>query len=144
MIRGKRKSCPFGLPIPFGCKTAGKCISMMSTTNNIEDSEEKSTVTINNWETLFACSDAKRCPHADLFVKSKEGDGVAVDCKFDPDMKAMPAGNVGLNGSPLYPNYYVGDINAPLRVGPSGYVTDDNNNGLYFGEVFTDLIKGLT
>jgi hypothetical protein len=147
MIRGKAKSCPYGLPIPFGCKTAGKCVSMMShidKADKIEDPEASSMAVVENWGTLLSCSDASRCPHADLFVNSKDGDGVAVDCKFDAERKDAPAGNVGLNGSPLVLRHYVGDINEPLQSGPSGYVSDDNNNGLYFGEVFTDLIKGLT
>ena len=80
----------------------------------------------------------------DVFVKSNDNDNIVVDCKFDPLNSSIPAGNVGLNGSPLYPNYYVGDINVGLKHGPSGYMSDDNNSSLYFGELFTDLIKGLT
>lgn len=142
MIRGKSKGCPFGLPVAFGCKTAGGCVSMMSSVEDIEDAEDKSMSVIQNWEILFACDNVKRCPYADVFVKSEEG-GFAVDCKFDPNTNSLPAGNVGLNGSPLYPNYYVGDINVPLKGGPAGYMSDDNNSGLYFGELFSDLIKGL-
>ena len=147
MIRGKTKSCPFGLPIPFGCKTAGRCMSMMTSLDGdggSDDPEDKSMIVAENLGTLLSCSDASRCSYADLFVNNKDNDGVVVDCKFNPSMKEVPAGNIGLNGSPLVLKHYVGDINAPLKTGPSGYITDDNNNGLYFGEVFTDLIKGLT
>ena len=148
MIRGKKKPCPFGLPVPFGCKTSGGCISMMSQVDGPDESDEpelsndKSDVVIENWELLLTCETVSRCPYADVFVKSGD-DSLVVDCKFDPLNSSIPAGNVGLNGSPLYPNYYVGDINIPLKGGPAGYVSDDNNNSLYFGEMFTDLIKGL-
>ena len=40
MIRGKSKGCPYNLPIPFGCMTAGNCISMMQ---DIEDEEDADT-----------------------------------------------------------------------------------------------------
>mgnify|MGYP001181749914 CR=1 FL=1 len=144
MIRGKTKPCPFGLPIPFGCKTSGKCISLMSNINDIENAEDESMAMAENLGILLSCSDASRCPNADLFVSNKSNDGVAVDCKFGSETNSMPAGNVALNGSPLVPKVNVGDVTIPLKNGPSGYVTDDNNNGLYFGEIYTDLIKGLT
>ena len=142
MIRGKKKSCPFGLLIPFGCKTSGGCISMMSHIDESSDSDDRDDIAARNWEILLTCETVSRCPYADVFVKSND-DSLVVDCKFDPSNNSLPAGNVGLNGSPLYPNYYVGDINIPLKGGPSGYLSDDNNNSLYFGELFTDLIKGL-
>tara|TARA_B100000131_G_scaffold318526_1_gene362583 strand:+ start:317 stop:751 length:435 start_codon:yes stop_codon:yes gene_type:complete len=143
MIRGKKKTCPFGLSIPFGCKTSGGCISMMSyIDHSSQDQDEALDLATDNWEILLSCETVSRCPYADVFVTSGDKD-VVVDCKFDPMTNAVPAGNVGLNGSPLYPNYYVGDINIPLKGGPSGYMSDDNNSSLYFGELFTDLIKGL-
>ena len=107
------------------------------------DADDADNSIIENWEILLTCETASKCPYADVFVKSND-DGLVVDCKFDPLNSSIPAGNVALNGSPLYPNYYVGDINVGLKHGPSGYMSDDNNSSLYFGELFTDLIKGLT
>jgi hypothetical protein len=143
MIRGKKRPCPFGLSVPFGCKTAGGCISMMRTVDGDND-DDNALITVDNWSILLTCDTVSRCPYADVFVKSNDNDNIVVDCKFDPLNSSIPAGNVGLNGSPLYPNYYVGDINVGLNHGPSGYMSDDNNSSLYFGELFTDLIKGLT
>ncbi len=136
MIRGKSVACPYGLPIPLGCKTAGSCISMMNPSDDEGDIES-------NKEILLACDAKSKCPNNDLLIDPGNGVSPSVDCKFDPMTSARPAGNVGLDGSPLYPGFYVGDINSPLIGGPSGYMSDDNNNFLYFGELFTDLIKGL-
>lgn len=142
MIRGKSKKCPFNLPIPFGCKTAGSCMSMMRHIEDREDEEVLAETTKDNWNILFSCDKISRCKYADAFVKSKEGDGVVVDCKFGYDSDKIPAGNIGLSGSPLYPSYYVGNSLISTK-GEPPYMYDDNQSKNYFGSIYSDIIRSL-
>jgi len=142
MIRGKSKGCPFNLPIPFGCKTAGGCVSMMSEVERDGDPEDASMVTEDNWNTLFECEKVSRCKYADVFLHPEKGGGGIVDCKFGEDSDGLPAGNVGLSGSPLYPNYYVGNSLIPTKGDPP-HMYDDNQSKNYFGSIYSEIIRSL-
>jgi hypothetical protein len=131
MIRGKTKSCPFGLPITKGCKCAGEAIASMHPVEGAEDSE-KAQIKSSNKALLFShLSDScGTCPFADA-IYEKTG---TVDCKWQEGERPIPAGSVGLQGSPLYPNTYVGEMPKPLYSNfPDSEYTDDNIHHTYLG-----------
>ena len=138
MIRGKSKACPFGLPIAYGCKCAGGSIdgnvSAISLMRPISNSDEDLAIEIieDNWEHLDLISDAKKCPYADRIMTDES----SVDCKYDPELNIIPAGNISFNGSPYYPHLYVGNTERPGYGYPLEYSSDDNESrtiyqGLY-------------
>ena len=138
MIRGNKKGCPFGLPIPYGCKNAGLCTKSMSA--DIKDDG----VVENNFYILLLCEEeiSGECLFADSIIELEDSPAM-VDCKFSKDLKNVPAGNVGLNGSALYPNFFVGDMFQPLKGMPLDYIMDDNESKNYFGSIYTDMVRHL-
>ena len=57
----------------------------------------------------------------------------AVDCKYDPDSREIPAGSIAFNGSPYYPHLYVGNTEDPGHGYPLEYNDDDNHRTIYKG-----------
>ena len=139
MIRGKLHKCPFGLSIPFGCKSAGGCasdnegpaISLMEPISNY-DEEYAEEIIENNLDILLLVEDPKKCIYADkIFKRSK-----SVDCKFDEEGKEVAVGIDGLNGSPNYPHIMVGQMPKAQYSYPkeyNDYYSDDNNTNIYYG-----------
>ena len=140
MIRGSSKGCPFGLPIPYGCKNVGESIKYMSHKKEDDSSSE------HNFNILFMSimEGGSECPYADTIIKpeNKRGGGL-VDCKYSADNRMIPAGSSGLSGSALYPHWYVGDMYQPLKGMPLSYISDDNNYKEYFGSIYTDLFNAI-
>ena len=138
MIRGSKKKCPFGLPIPYGCKSAGSCVRSMS------HEVEEDGVMDNNFYILMLCEDelSGTCIFADSLIELDEKNAL-VDCKFSKDFDHIPAGNVGINGSSLYPNFAVGDMFQPIKGMPLDYIMDDNESKNYFGSIYTDMVRHL-
>jgi hypothetical protein len=122
--------------------TAGSCVSMMRDVEDEEDAETISMIAEDNWNTLFGCEKVSRCKYADVLLKSDNGEDRLVECKFGSDSEGMPAGNVGLEGSPLYPNYYVGNSLIPTK-GEPPHMYDDNQSKNYFGSIYSDIIRSL-
>ena len=129
MIRGKTRQCPFGLPISGGCKSAGAAVVQMTELSSENSDEERRDIMEENWNQLLLLGDSKACPFADLIMES----GDSVDCKFDRAHGARPAGNVGLQGSPLYPHTYVGNSPEAQYGYPMEYYSDNNNRSVYYG-----------
>tara|TARA_B100000131_G_scaffold322185_1_gene375291 strand:+ start:8577 stop:9005 length:429 start_codon:yes stop_codon:yes gene_type:complete len=136
MIRGKTHHCPFGLSIPGGCKSAGgsvsgsnsAAVSQMQVIDVKDDDLEE--VIDSNIEILLAVEEPGRCPFADMIIEDRE----AVDCKFDESLSSMPAGNVGLNGSPLYPHTFVGNMSEAQYGYPLDHYSDNNESrNVYYG-----------
>lgn len=139
MIRGKINSCPFGLDIPFGCRSAGgsidshgtSAISVMTPLDDLDENEVKQAL-FNNLDSLFLIEKPKRCPFADKILKDKK----SVDCKYDKDGKETPVGIDGLNGSPNYPHIMIGQMPKAQYSYPkeyNDYYSDDNNTNIYYG-----------
>ena len=137
MIRGKTKICPFGLPISQGCVSAGgesiedelPVISKMVPLTAVSE-KDRPKVLEDNLEELLLAENHDLCPFADRVFEEKD----AVDCKFDEETDSAPAGNVGLNGSPIYPHTMVGNMPKPQYGYPITQYSDDNENtSVYYG-----------
>ena len=138
MIRGKTHACPFGLPILFGCKSVGggtkdsssSIISLMAPMDEDMSNDEKEEITENNLEMLLMIDEEKKCPFADMILEDND----SVDCKYDSKFGAMPAGNVGFSGSPLYPHIHVGNMSEAQYGYPLEYYSDNNESrNVYYG-----------
>lgn len=109
------EKCPFGLPIPFGCKCVGELIERMSP-------EESSFE--NNENILLLDNVGEQCPYANSILEDNE----MVECHYDE-------GDTGLNPSPFYRKVLddaptMSGLNTP----PIGYYADNNFQGsTYYG-----------
>jgi hypothetical protein len=139
MIRGKLHKCPFGLSIPFGCKSAGGClpdtdtsaVRFMQPISELPD-EELDEAIESNLDLLFLVEEPSACTYADKIMKDKK----SVDCKYDEDGKQTPVGIDGINGSPNYPHIMIGQMPKAQYSYPkeyNDYYSDDNNTNIYYG-----------
>ena len=138
MIRGKTLGCPYGLAVPAACSSVGgqvkdakgSVVFEMISINNAETKEEAEKITDSNLELMLMIDKPARCPFADLIIE----DSGSVDCKFDPKQTTIPAGNVGLNGSPLYPHIMIGNMPEAQYGYPLDYYSDNNESrNVYYG-----------
>jgi len=129
MIRGKYKTCPFGLPIPDACKCAGKSVFSMKRIKDDSSKEDKEY----NYQVFLSIEEESGCPFADLILEKKD----AVDCKYNPEDYRKMSGNSFVSGSPIYPNLYIGNSKS-YQSYPVNYYSDDNIRSIYYG--ITSLI----
>lgn len=128
MIRGRKIGCPFGLDIPEGCMCAGSSVKFMSRIDKLKG-DELTVVCDENYDIMLTAEEPFGCIYADSIIESK---GV-VDCKFDPENDFIPAGNVGLNGSPYYPHLYSGNVSEKItNEYPARNYSDNNHDNPYF------------
>jgi len=124
MIRGKYKTCPFGLPIPDACKCAGKSVFSMKRIKDDSSKEDKEY----NYQVFLSLEEESECPFADLILEKKD----AVDCKYNPEDYKKMSGNSFVSGSPIYPNLYIGNSKS-YQSYPVNYYSDDNIRSIYYG-----------
>ncbi len=124
MIRGKYKSCPFGLPIPDACKCIGDNILSLKRINEKSSKEDKEY----NYQVFLNINEESMCPFADLILEKNN----AVDCKFDKENYKKMSGNSFVSGSPIYPNIYIGNSKS-YQSYPVNYYSDDNIRNIYYG-----------
>ena len=76
-----------------------------------------------------------KCPYGFYMqVVEVEKEKKSVDCKYDPKQSTIPAGNVGLVGSPLYPHIMVGNMPEAQYGYPLDYYSDNNESrNIYYG-----------
>lgn len=123
--------CPFGLSIPFACKSAGELIKNMAPVDVMEDmsEEEKASIAKANKHLLRWKNPESRCFYAGVIFKDK---GV-VECNW----MASDAGTTqqgALVGSPFYYKHYSGIGLDGLYSYPLGYYTDNSiDRGMYYG-----------
>ena len=138
MIRGKTTKCPFGLPVIEGCKIAGgvakdsdrPAILGMTPLEAADSDEEAAEIADSNLEMMLMVEEYSKCPFADMIFDKKK----SVDCKYDSKQSTIPAGNVGLNGSPLYPHIMVGNMPEAQYGYPLDYYSDNNESrNVYYG-----------
>ena len=138
MIRGKTTRCPFGLPVAAGCKIAGgvakdskkSAILSMTPLEAADNKEDAREIADNNLEIMLMVEEYSKCPFADMIFEEKD----SVDCKYDSKQSAIPAGNVGLNGSPLYPHIMIGNMPEAQYGYPLDYYSDNNESrNVYYG-----------
>lgn len=134
MIRGLLKKCPFGLPIPIGCKCAGGIadgveVSAISLMTPIDyDSEESEELLNQNLEALEQVIEPEICQYADSISDSGK-----VDCKFDDQNPNFVSNQFSLNGSPEYPALTIGNSPSPGFGQPPHDYSDNNNRTVYYG-----------
>ena len=138
MIRGKINGCPFGLPVTEACSVIGgktaddeyAIISMNSVEDSDLDEEELERIADGNMEFMLSVDRPKKCPFADRIFSKKD----SVDCKYDEESQVIPAGSVGLNGSPLYPHIMIGNMPKAQYGYPLDKYSDDNESrNIYYG-----------
>ena len=137
MIRKNDESpCPFGLPIPFGCKHAGNVIEKMAPLDMLGEEatpEEKKKVSDANvrvlaWSIMGSSLEPKKCPYAAKLFDQKE----AVECNYEDTAPGM--GDVPLAGSPFYSQIFSGVGLEGLYSYPIGYYSDFSiTRNLYYG-----------
>ena len=133
--KNDHEPCPFGLPIPFGCKHAGQYIKKMAlldTMGKDSSDEEKEMIGKANtkllaWN-LLRNSDVEKCPYAARMLEEHDG----VECnQGDSAPGASPAGP--LVTAPFYSKMFSGVING-LYTYPVGFYSDYNvSRNLYMG-----------
>ena len=124
MIRGKYKSCPFGLPIPDACKCIGDSIFYLKKINEESSNEDKEY----NYQVFLNVEERNACPFADLVLEKNN----SVDCKFDQNNYKKMSGNSFVSGSPIYPNLYIGNSKSYQSYPVNNY-SDDNIRNIYYG-----------
>lgn len=140
MIRGNIHQCPFGLPVTEACVSIGSVrkngekkralIKDMTPLSLAENEEEREEITEGNMDLMLLAGEEIKCPFADRIFKDKG----AVDCKYDERQGRLPAGNVGLTGSPLYPHTMIGNMPEAQYGYPLDEYSDNNESrSVYYG-----------
>ena len=134
--RDAEDACPFGLPIPFGCKHAGKNIKNMSPIDIMgKDSsdDEKNAIGAANtkllaWNLLRSSEKPSQCQYVGHLLE-KQG---AVECNYNDSAPGQGSGQA-LQAAPFYSKMLSGIING-LYSYPVGYFGDYNiSRNQYFG-----------
>jgi len=91
--------CPFGLDIPDGCKTAGKCVVTMQSIDDPKiTGDEREEIKESNKRILMVNSGKAKCKYANyLFTNDK------VECGFGDHGDG--AGAIGFKGTPSMTGY---------------------------------------
>ncbi|KKN74483.1 hypothetical protein LCGC14_0390000 [marine sediment metagenome] len=123
--------CPFGLSIPYACRSAGELITQMAPVDVLEDmtEEEKALIEKANKHLLMWKNPETRCIYAGKLFKDND----VVECNW----LASDAGTSqrgALVGSPFYYKHYSGIGLDGLYSYPLGYYTDNSiDRGMYYG-----------
>ena len=138
MIKGKIEMCPFGLPVTDACTSIGGymeedgrlAVYSMIPVDVASNDKEKEQIIEDNLELMILIKEPSKCPFADRVFEEKK----SVDCKYDENSSSIPAGNVGLNGSPLYPHTMVGNMPEAQYGYPLDHYSDNNESrNIYYG-----------
>lgn len=142
--------CPFGLPIPFGCKHAGNCVSKMAPTSILgKETSEYQIKNIGNANTKLLATNLlnstvqpKPCTYAGKVLDQNN----AVECSYN-DNNPEEHVTKALTSSPFYPSLFNTSIQGLFTV-PLGLYSDYNiSRNLWFGSMSLqgsekqDLIK---
>lgn len=133
----EEQSCPFGLPVPFGCKYAGGVINRMAPLSALGDdpkpSEKKkvsdANVKVLAYTLMGSSEEPSKCDYAAHIFDKKE----AVECNYEDT--APGEGQKGaLLGAPFYDQIFAGVGLNGLFSYPIGYYADYNiSRNLYYG-----------
>ena len=118
--------CPFGLPIPFGCKCAGKTIDNMAPFEimgpNVSEDEKESISEANSrllaWSLLRTAEPPEQCPYVGKIIEDKD----AVQCNYNDTAPKAGAGQA-LTSAPFYPQVFNSSMNG-LYTFPIGFYSD--------------------
>ena len=124
-------TCPFGLPIPFGCKKVGELISRMAPVDvlgqNSTDEEKNEIASANRHLLTWTLSEelGGRCKYAGMIFDKKN----VVECNWGTNVGGAKEGPA-LLGSPFYYRYFLDGLYSY----PLGYYTDNSiDRGMYYG-----------
>lgn len=131
----KQDTCPFGLPIPFGCRKVGELITRMADVDVLgEDASEEEREAIaqaNRRLLMWLLSEEKcgECKYAGKLFKDKD----VVECNWDTDVSGEHERGA-LLGSPFYYKHFSGMGLDGLYSYPLGFYTDNSiDRGMYYG-----------
>lgn len=128
--------CPFGLPIPFGCKHAGKHVERMAPIEvmgkDVSEDEAQMIGSANTkllaWNLLRSTEKPAQCPYAGNIIEGRD----VVECNFD-DTAPGEGPAQALTATPFYHKVFLGAING-LFTYPVGFYSDYNvSRNLYYG-----------
>lgn len=110
-----RTDCPFGLNVPFHCKTAGDSVLKMnpSSDDNLDFIDE---------------NEPKKCYYANIIKDDY------VDCGYNDEKDLAPV------GSPYFPKMFSGTALNGTYTTPLSYVDNSINNGFYYGPYSTESL----
>lgn len=129
--------CPFGLSIPFSCKTAGQYIDKMFPLEGLGKQatpEEGQKVAAANtrlltWVIMGHTAEPQQCKYASRLFPGKD----AVDCSYG-DTAAGQRESGALLGSPFYSQHFAGIGLDGLYSYPLGFYADHNiSRNLFYG-----------
>jgi hypothetical protein len=124
-------TCPFGLPIPFGCENAGEAIDKMAPLKIMgpDTSPEESAAIAQANNHLLKWKGSGQCKYAAKIIEGKD----AVDCSFETEA-AGETGNAAFEGTPWYYKHFSGVGMDGLYSYPLGYFSDNSiDRGMYYG-----------
>ena len=131
----KQDECPFGLPIPFGCKKAGEFIARMAPLDvlgeNAPKDEKDEIASANRRLLMWMLSEeaGRRCAFAGMIFEDKD----AVECNWDTNVSGRQEGEA-LLGSPYYYRHFSGTGLDGLYSFPLGFYADNSiDRGMYHG-----------
>lgn len=128
--------CPFGLPIPFGCKYAGTYIDQMApfdvmgkdVSEDEKDMLAAANIKLLAWNLLRSSDKPSQCRYAGHILEKNN----AVECNYDDSAPGEGPGQPILP-APYYSKMFNGIITG-LTTYPAGYMSDYNvSRNLYFG-----------
>jgi hypothetical protein len=123
--------CPFGLQIPFACKTAGKVIKKMAPIELLGDEasdEDVEQLIRANMDLLVLEAEDCKCFFADAIIDKTS----SVNCSFDTSSAGIPT--QGLEPSRFYSKVYENIAYDGLYSYPMGYYGDNNiSQNVYYG-----------
>jgi len=128
--------CPFGLPIPFGCKYAGKNVERMAPLDMMgkdTSPEEKKMIAAANtkllaWNLLRSPDKPGQCPYVGKLIEKND----MVECNYSDSAPGEGPGQA-LMAAPFYSKIFSGVLNG-LYTYPVGFYSDYNvSRNLYYG-----------
>jgi hypothetical protein len=126
VIRGDDlRKCPFGLPVPSACKSAGDSVGRMAPIGEGKNSEKLAKANRIIYAYYKKCTE---CPYADRVLESHD----KVDCDFGDTGEGQKS--TPFVGSPLFPHTFHGIGLDGLYGYPLGFYADNNESrNLFFG-----------
>ena len=131
----QENSCPFGLPIPFGCQYASKHVDRMAPLDIMDKISEEEKQMISNantkllaWDLLRSSEKPAVCKYAGHIFEDKD----AVECNYNDSAPGEGPGQA-LVAAPFYSKIFNTAVNG-LYTYPLGYYSDYNiSRNLFFG-----------
>lgn len=125
--------CPFGLPVPFGCKYAGNVVERMAPTSILKEASEQdeqkiasANVKLLSWSLMEKDHVPAPCMYASKVFKE------AVECNYE-DVAPGESGTIA--PIPDYSQIFSGDGFTGLYSWPIGHYADYNiSRNLFYGQ----------